>query len=102
MNLLRQLAVIYLRKGFDVGVLMEDGAIRKQIVLHHRCIVTQLLSIELQHNVIRILATSRIDILLLDSRNEIGALHFNTDILQTINRSIRVDALDVDEEAGGA
>ena len=84
MNLLRQLAVIHLREGLDVGVLMENGAIRKHIVLHHRRVVAQLLSVELQHDVVRVLATSRIDVLLLDSRNEIGALHFNADISRVV------------------
>ena len=100
-NLLRQRRVVHPGVGLDVGVLVEHGAIGEELVLHHRRVVAQLLSVELQHDVVRVLAQSRFDVLLFDGGDEIGALHFDPDILDAIDGAVGVDSFDVDEEAGG-
>ena len=97
-----QLAVVHLREGRDVRVLVENRAVLVKIVLHHRRVVQQLVAVVLEHNVVRELAQARIDVLLLDSRNQIGPLYSDLDILQTVDCPVGVDAFNMDIERRGS
>ena len=98
MNHASQFAVVHLREGSDVRVLVENRAVLVKIVLHHRRVVQQLVAVVLENNVIRELAQTRVDVLLLDSSNQIGPLYSDLDIPQTIDCTIRVDAFNMDIE----
>lgn len=102
MNQLSQFSVVHFRKGIDVGVLVENGAVFTKIIFHHGCVVQQLITIVLQHDIVRMFAESGVDVLLLHHCDQIRSLDVDPDILYAIDCSIRVDAFNMDIKGLGS